>query len=211
MSRSSSFQAVCISAFTCVVLLFASAAFAQNYVAPSTPVVGSPNTVTANAPVPRPTTTPCTVTLFSDFDFDDFNPRPFSYTPPSGCPGPWAAVVFEADWSVDAGVQYDRTTNIWLGGNVIFFGTTAEPSRQLRSPVAHGEQSHRDQPAVHHSAAGHRDSLQPGQRPIHQPLSRQRLLAVLSAGARSESSARSQHGSAALGRVYGRNGHAELA
>jgi hypothetical protein len=37
-------------------------------------------------------------------------------------------VVFEADWSVDAGVQYDRTTNIWLGGNVIFFGTTAEPS-----------------------------------------------------------------------------------
>ena len=127
MSRSSSFQAVCISAFASVVLL-ASAAFAQNYVAPSTPVVGSPNTVTANAPVPRPSTTPCTVTLFSNFDFDDFNPRPFNYTPPSGCPGPWAAVVFEADWSVDAGVQYDRTTNIWLGGNVIFFGTTAEPS-----------------------------------------------------------------------------------
>ncbi len=25
-------------------------------------------------------------------------------------------------------MQYDRTTNIWLGGNVIFFGTTAEPS-----------------------------------------------------------------------------------
>jgi hypothetical protein len=128
MSRSSSFQALCISAFTCVVLLFTSAALAQNYVAPSMPVVGSPNTVTANAPVPRPSTTPCTVTLFSNFDFDDFNPRPFSYTPPSGCPGPWAAVVFEADWSVDAGVQYDRTTNIWLGGNVIFFGTTAEPS-----------------------------------------------------------------------------------
>jgi len=66
--------------------------------------------------------------LFQNFDFDDFNPRSFTYTPPSGCPGPWAAVVFEADWSVDAGVQYDRTTNIWLGGNVIFFGTTAEPS-----------------------------------------------------------------------------------
>jgi len=128
MSRSSSFQALCISAFTCVVLLFASAAFAQNYVAPSMPVVGGANTVTANAPVPRPSTTPCTVTLFQNFDFDDFNPRPFTYTPPAGCPGPWAAVVFEADWSVDAGVQYDRTTNIWLGGNVIFFGTTAEPS-----------------------------------------------------------------------------------
>lgn len=128
MSRSSSFQAIRISVFTSIVLLLSAAAFAQNYVAPSMPVVGSPNTVTANAPVPRPSTTPCTVTLFSNFDFDDFNPRPFSYTPPSGCPGPWAAVVFEADWSVDAGVQYDRTTNIWLGGNVIFFGTTAEPS-----------------------------------------------------------------------------------
>jgi hypothetical protein len=92
------------------------------------PVVGGANTVTANAAVPRPSTTPCTVTLFQNFDFDDFNPRSFNYTPPSGCPGPWAAVVFEADWSVDAGVQYDRTTNIWLGGNVIFFGTTAEPS-----------------------------------------------------------------------------------
>jgi hypothetical protein len=92
------------------------------------PTVGSPNTATANPPVPRPSTTPCTVTLFQNFDFDDFNPRSFTYTPPQDCPGPWAAVVFEADWSVDAGVQFDRTTNIWLGGNVIFFGTTAEPS-----------------------------------------------------------------------------------
>jgi len=128
MSRSSLFQAIRISLFASIVLLLSCAAFAQNYVAPSMPVVGSANTVTANAPVPRPTTTPCTVTLFQNFDFDDFNPRSFTYTPPSGCPGPWAAVVFEADWSVDAGVQYDRTTNIWLGGNPIFFGTTAEPS-----------------------------------------------------------------------------------
>ena len=128
MSRSSSFQPGKIAGFITMSLLVTCAAFAQNYVAPSMPAVGSPNTVTANAPVPRPSTTPCTVTLFQNFDFDDFNPRPFSYTPPSDCPGPWAAVVFEADWSVDAGVQYDRTTNIWLGGNVIFFGTTAEPS-----------------------------------------------------------------------------------
>ncbi|MGA2369721.1 MAG: peptide-N4-asparagine amidase [Candidatus Korobacteraceae bacterium] len=128
MSRSSLFQAIRIVCLVAVTLLLTCAAVGQNYVAPSMPVVGSPNTVTANAPVPRPGTTPCTVTLFQNFDFDDFNPRPFSYTPPSGCPGPWAAVVFEADWSVDAGVEYDRTTNIWLGGNVIFFGTTAEPS-----------------------------------------------------------------------------------
>ncbi len=119
--------AVCLS----LAFLLSCAVSAQNYVAPSVPVVGSYNTVTANAPVPRPTTTPCTVTLFQNFDFDDFNPRPFNYTPPANCPGPWAAVVFEADWSVDAGVQYDRTANIWLGGYNIFFGTTAEPSQNF--------------------------------------------------------------------------------
>ena len=125
MHRSSSFQPVWIVVSISVALLLTCAAVAQNYVAPSTPVVGSPNTITANAPVPRPSTTPCTVTLFQNFDFDDFNPRPFNYTPPAGCPGPWAAVVFEADWSVDPGVQFDRTTNIWIGGTNIFFGTTA--------------------------------------------------------------------------------------
>ena len=109
------------------------------------PVVGSPNTVTANAPVPRPTTQPCTVTLFQNFDFADFNPKPFNYTPPAGCPGPWAAVVFEADWSVDPGVQFDRTANIWIGGTNIFFGTTAEPSATLHAHLAHGEQPDRIQ------------------------------------------------------------------
>lgn len=114
-----------------LVTLLTCAAFAQNYVAPSNPVVGSPNTVTANAPVPRPATQPCTVTLFQNFDFADFNPKPFNYAPPAGCPGPWAAVVFEADWSVDPGVQYDRTANIWIGASNIFFGTTAEPSQNF--------------------------------------------------------------------------------
>ncbi len=114
-----------------LVTLLTCAASAQNYVAPSNPVVGSPNTVTANAPVPRPATQPCTVTLFQNFDFADFNPKPFNYAPPAGCPGPWAAVVFEADWSVDPGVQYDRTANIWIGASNIFFGTTAEPSQNF--------------------------------------------------------------------------------
>ena len=121
---------VLISAYT-VMAVLTCAAVAQNYVAPSTPVVGSPQTVTANAPVPRPTTTPCTVTLFQNYDFANYSPQYFNYTPPAGCPGPWAAVVFEADWSVDAGVQYDRTTNIWIGGANIFFGTTAEPSQNF--------------------------------------------------------------------------------
>ncbi len=128
MHRSSCFQPSWIVVSVSVALLLSCAAVAQNYVAPGTPIVGSPNTITANAPVPRPTTQPCTVTLFSNLDFDDFNPRYFNYTPPANCPGPWAAVVFEADWSVDPGVQYDRTTNIWIGGANIFFGTTAEPS-----------------------------------------------------------------------------------
>jgi hypothetical protein len=116
----------------CVALLLTCAGFAQNYVAPSTPQVGSANTVTANASVPRPGTTPCTVTLFQNLDFADFNPKYFNYAPPAGCPGPWAAVVLEADWSVDAGRQFDRTAEIWIGGANVYFGTTAEPSHDVQ-------------------------------------------------------------------------------
>ena len=131
MSRSSSFQPIWIAAFIVVVLLLPCLAIAQNYVAPSIPVLGSANTVTANAPVPRPSTTPCTVTLFQNLDFADFNPKFFAYAPPTGCPGPWAAVVFEADWSVDAGRQFDRTAEVWIGGTNVYFGTTAEPSHDV--------------------------------------------------------------------------------
>lgn len=90
--------------------------------------IGSQNTVTADRLVPRPSTTPCVVQLFENVAFDDFNPRSFTYTPPSNCPGPWQKVVFEGDFSVSAGIQYDRTANIWLGATNIYFGTTAEPS-----------------------------------------------------------------------------------
>ena len=129
MHKSFCFPPAWIVASIGVALLLTGAAVAQNYVAPGNPVVGSPNTITANAPVPRPSTTPCTVQLFTNLDFSNFNPQYFSYTPPANCPGPWAAVVFEADWSVDPGVQYDRTTNVWIGGANVFFGTTAEPSQ----------------------------------------------------------------------------------
>jgi hypothetical protein len=112
-------------------LLVTCSAVSQNYTAPSNPQIGSANTVTANAPVPRPTTIPCTVQLFTNFDFADFNSKFFSYTPPAGCPPPWAAVVLEADWSVDAGRQFDRTGNIWIGGTNVYFGTTAEPSHNV--------------------------------------------------------------------------------
>jgi Peptide N-acetyl-beta-D-glucosaminyl asparaginase amidase A len=106
--------------------LFVSAAFASGPYQ-----LGSANTVTADPNVTRPTTTPCVVQLFSNAEFQDFNPFAFTYAPPAACPGPWAKVVFESDISVTAGIQYDRTANFWLGAQNIYFGTTAEPSPNL--------------------------------------------------------------------------------
>jgi hypothetical protein len=91
-------------------------------------VIGSANTVSADPNVTRPSTTPCVVQLFSDASFYEFNVENFTYTPPSACPGPWAKVVLEADINLNAGIQYDRTANFWLGPVNIYFGTTAEPS-----------------------------------------------------------------------------------
>ncbi|MGB8919154.1 MAG: peptide-N4-asparagine amidase [Candidatus Sulfotelmatobacter sp.] len=91
-------------------------------------VIGSANTVSADPNVVRPTTRPCVVQLFSDAQFFDFNVENFTFTPPSACPGPWAKVVLEADINLNAGIQYDRTANFWLGPVNIYFGTTAEPS-----------------------------------------------------------------------------------
>jgi hypothetical protein len=101
-------------------------------------ILGSPNTVTADPPVPRPSTTPCTVQLYSDLTFADFSPKPFAYAPPAACPGPWAKVVLEADFSVTAGRQFDRTAQIALAHVNIYYGTTAEPSRTV-SPSWHVE------------------------------------------------------------------------
>jgi hypothetical protein len=91
-------------------------------------VIGSGNTATADPPVPRPDTTPCVVTLFNNFAFADFSPKPFSFAPPAACPGPWAKVVLNADFSIQAGRQFDRTAEIWIGGVNVYFGTTSEPS-----------------------------------------------------------------------------------
>ena len=101
-------------------------ASAQKYTAPSNPMIGSQNTVTADPAQPRPNTKPCVVQLFSDYTFDGFSDHPFNYT--ASCPGPWAKVILHADFSVTAGRQYDRTANIWIGGVNVYFGTTAEPS-----------------------------------------------------------------------------------
>jgi hypothetical protein len=88
--------------------------------------IGSTNTATADPPVPHPNTTPCVVTLYKGFVFDNFNAQSFPYTPPAACPVPWAKVILEADFSISAGIQYDRTANIWIGPANIYFGTTAE-------------------------------------------------------------------------------------
>ena len=90
--------------------------------------IGSPNTATPVPPVVHPPVKPCVVELFQDVAFADFSPKPFSYAPPSGCAGPWAKVVLEADWSITAGTQFDRTANVWIGGANVYFGTTSEPS-----------------------------------------------------------------------------------
>lgn len=90
-------------------------------------VIGSANTATADPPVPRPDTTPCVAQLFSNIAFADFSPKLFTFTPPAGCPGPWAKVVLNADFSIQAGLQFDRTAEIWIGGVNVYFGTTSEP------------------------------------------------------------------------------------
>jgi Peptide N-acetyl-beta-D-glucosaminyl asparaginase amidase A len=104
-------------------------AVAQKYTAPSHPVIGSQNTVTADPAQPRPNTKPCVVPLYSDFTFADYSGHPFAYA--ASCPGPWAKVILHADFSVSAGRQYDRTANIWIGGVNVYFGTTPEPSASV--------------------------------------------------------------------------------
>jgi len=102
------------------------------------PVIGSSNTVSADPRISRPTGAHCTVDLFSNLEFADFNTKNFTYTPPANCPGPWSKVIFAADFTVTKGRQFDRTAQFYLGGANIYFGTTAEPRAAL-SPYWHVE------------------------------------------------------------------------
>jgi len=56
-------------------------------------------------------------------------------------------VVFTADFTVTAGVQYDRTASIYLGHANIFYGTTSEPGPTL-SPSWHVERDVTDLSAL---------------------------------------------------------------
>lgn len=120
-------------------LLAGHASKAQVVITPSAPQIGSSNPVSAEPAVPRPDhTKPCTVQLFKNVQFADFNNKTFSYTPPASCPGPWEKVVFSADFTVTEGRQFDRTAKFFLGGVNLYFGTTAEPRATL-SPSWHVE------------------------------------------------------------------------
>jgi hypothetical protein len=89
--------------------------------------IGSSLEATADPPVPRPNTKHCEVTLLTNQAFADFNNKNFNFTPPADCPGPWSKVIFTGDFSIQPGVQFDRTGLVFLGNVNIYFGTTAEP------------------------------------------------------------------------------------
>ena len=134
-------------------VLLASHAIAQAQVVlvPPTPQVGSSNPVSAEPPVSRPHSKPCVVPLLQEQAFADFSPKPIAYTPPSSCPGPWAKVIFTADFTVTAGRQFDRTASFYLGHANIYYGTTAEPRAAL-SPSWHVERDLTDLSAIFQSA-----------------------------------------------------------
>ncbi|GAB2573207.1 peptide-N(4)-(N-acetyl-beta-glucosaminyl)asparagine amidase [Dyella jejuensis] len=127
------------------------AGVAQAAPASSNPV-GSANVTVADPTVPRPPGQPCVVQLFSNDTFDDFSPRPYSYAPPAGCGTHWSKVVLEADFSVTAGVQYDRTATLFLGGVNLYFGTTQEPASDL-APSWHVERDLTDYSALFRNPA----------------------------------------------------------
>jgi len=136
---------------TVCTLLLSVLSFESNAFASGPYTIGSANTVTADPNVGRPSSTPCIVELFKNASFYDFNVENFSYTPPAECPGPWQKVVLEADINLNAGVQYDRTANFWLGPVNIYFGTTAEPSPNL-GPSWHIENDLTDYSSIFYTA-----------------------------------------------------------
>ncbi|MEO7325863.1 MAG: peptide-N4-asparagine amidase [Dokdonella sp.] len=117
--------------FTCLfaaLLVFATPLAFGTAEVPRDPEIGSPDVAFADPLIPSPLTAPCTVTLFENQQFADFSAKPFDYAPPAACAGPWQKVVLSVDYSVTMGRQFDRTATLWLGGAIVYFGTTQEPS-----------------------------------------------------------------------------------
>jgi hypothetical protein len=127
-----------VKALLVAALLTLTAALPAQVVVTNGPQIGSSNPITADPPVVRPHTQPCTVQLFTNEEFADFDIKDFNYAPPSECHGPWAKVVFSADFTVTAGRQFDRTAQFLIGNMNIYYGTTSEPRAAL-SPSWHVE------------------------------------------------------------------------
>src|ERR1700745_3510854 len=142
--------------FVAACLILAAGAVSAQPIPPPGLVIGSGNTATADPPIARPNTTPCVVTLFNNVAFADFSPKPFSFSP--ACPGPWAKVVLNADFSIQAGRQFDRTAEIWIGGVNVYFGTTSEPSRTVARSW-HVQRDLTDYPALFNTAQNGRVDL----------------------------------------------------
>lgn len=102
-------------------------------------VVGTGNVAVIDPPVAHPNEAPCVVSLYKNAVFGGNNVN-FNYTPPASCPGPYATIVLSVDVSLNAGIQYDRTGTIWVGGVPLWFGTTAEPS-PTQAPSWHFERN----------------------------------------------------------------------
>jgi hypothetical protein len=140
-------------------VVLAAALTGPHATAQTSPVVGDQGVAIADAPVPRPAGRPCIAGLYADLAFDDHGdatshaakPREWTYTPPAQCAGPWSKVVLEADFSVTAGRQYDRTVSLWLKGVNIFYGTTQEPSAKV-APSWHVERDVTDYASLFHDA-----------------------------------------------------------
>jgi hypothetical protein len=82
----------------------------------------------AGPPVPTPRSQPCEVQLFSDAPFISDDPTSYAFTPPVGCPPPWAKVTLSMDLS---GSDLARGIAVALKGVTVFIGptpSTREPS-----------------------------------------------------------------------------------
>ncbi len=136
-------------------LAIAAVAFSLQPASSRAQTVGSGNVAAIEPPtIAHPPLTPCTVPLVSGATFGASN-ADYSYTPPASCPGPWSKVVLAVDLSLDAGVQYDRTGTLWLGGVNLWFGTTAEPSSTV-APSWHVERDVTDDTVLFRTAnTGH--------------------------------------------------------
>ena len=126
LSRHSCVRAPLFVVLAAVTALPLTAQSSQSLYPPIT-TTGTSLEVTADPLVPRPPTKHCEVTLLTDQAFADFNNHTFNFTPPADCPGPWSKVIFTGDFSTNAGVQFDRTGQVFFGGVNIYFGTTAQP------------------------------------------------------------------------------------